>query len=83
MPEDVTSTNGVPVFQTYPMESFVLPEKFEAMLGICRTYPKQDTSTNFVSRVSFEDQHVSKAILGIETIRYGVMLYVFVRDFAI
>ncbi|XP_032673077.1 gamma-tubulin complex component 6 isoform X2 [Odontomachus brunneus] len=71
LPEDVTCTNGVPMFQTYPMESLVLPEKFEAMLGICRTYPKQNASANFVSRISFEDQHVSKAILGIETIRYN------------
>ncbi|EFN83778.1 gamma-tubulin complex component 6 isoform X2 [Harpegnathos saltator] len=71
LPEDVTCTNGVPMFQTYPMESFVLPEKFEAVLGICETYPKQDTSASFVSRVSFEDQHISKAIVGIETIRYN------------
>jgi len=68
LPEDVTSTN-VPMFQTYPMESFILPEKFEAMLGIRRTCTRQDTATNFVSRVSFEDECVSKAILGIQ-IRY-------------
>ncbi|XP_024874610.1 gamma-tubulin complex component 6 [Temnothorax curvispinosus] len=71
LPEDVISTNGVPMFQTYPMESFILPEKFEAMLGIRRTCTRQDTATNFVSRVSFEDQCVSKSILGIQTIRYN------------
>ncbi|KYN13049.1 Gamma-tubulin complex component 6 [Trachymyrmex cornetzi] len=69
LPEDATSTNGVPMFQTYPIESFILPEKFEAMLGIRRTCTRQDIATNFVSRVSFEDQCVSKAILGIQTIR--------------
>ncbi|KAG5328838.1 GCP6 protein, partial [Acromyrmex heyeri] len=71
LPEDVTSTNGVPMFQTYPMESFILPEKFEAMLGIRRTCTRQDTATNFVNRVSFEDECVSKAILGVQTIRYN------------
>ncbi|KYQ53301.1 Gamma-tubulin complex component 6 [Trachymyrmex zeteki] len=71
LPEDVTSMNGVPMFQTYPMESFILPEKFEAMLGIRRTCTRQETATNFVSRVSFEDQCISKAILGIQTIRYN------------
>ncbi|KYM86064.1 Gamma-tubulin complex component 6 [Atta colombica] len=70
LPEDITSTNGVPMFQTYPMESFILPEKFEAMLGIRRTCTRQDTVTNFISRVSFEDECVSKAILGIQ-IRYN------------
>ncbi|KYM96761.1 Gamma-tubulin complex component 6 [Cyphomyrmex costatus] len=69
LPENVTSTNGVPMFQTYPMESFILSEKFEAMLGIRRTYTRQDTATNFVSRESFEDQCVSKATLGIQMIR--------------
>jgi len=63
------------MFQTYPMESFFLPEKFEIMLGIRRTYTSQDKSTNFVNRVSFENQHVSKAILGIETVRYGNIIY--------
>lgn len=58
------------MFQTYPIESFILPEKFEAMLGIRRTCTRQDTTANFVSRVSFEDQCVSRAILGIQTIRY-------------
>ncbi|EGI61171.1 PREDICTED: gamma-tubulin complex component 6 [Acromyrmex echinatior] len=71
LPEDVTSTNGVPMFQTYPMESFILPEKFEAMLGIRRTCTRQDTATNFVNRVSFEDECASKAILGVQTIRYN------------
>lgn len=52
------------------MESFILPEKFEAMLGIRRTCTRQDTAANFVSRVSFESQCVSKTILGIQTIRY-------------
>lgn len=47
-----------------------MPEKFEAMLGIRRTCTRQDTTANFVSRMSFEDQCVSKAILGIQTIRY-------------
>jgi hypothetical protein len=63
------------MFQTYPIESFFLPEKFEIMLGIRRTYTSQDKSANFVNRVSFENQHVSKAILGIETIRYGDIIY--------
>lgn len=71
LPEDVASTNGVPMFQTYPMESFILPERFEAMLGIRRTCTGQNTSANFVSRVSFEDQCVSKTILGIQTVRYN------------
>ncbi|EZA61700.1 Gamma-tubulin complex component [Ooceraea biroi] len=71
LPEDVTPRSGVPMFQTYPMESFILPEKFEAMLGIRRRYASRDVSANFISRVSFENQHVSKAILGIETIRYN------------
>lgn len=71
LPEDIAPTNGVPMFQTYPMECFVLPEKFEAMLGVRRTYTSRDVSANFVSRVSFENQHVSKAIIGIETIRYN------------
>ncbi|XP_011642572.1 gamma-tubulin complex component 6 isoform X1 [Pogonomyrmex barbatus] len=71
LPEDIMCTNGVPMFQTYPMESFFLPNRFEAMLGIRRTCTRQDTSTNFVSRISFEDQYVSKSILGIQTIRYN------------
>ncbi|XP_014477340.1 PREDICTED: gamma-tubulin complex component 6 [Dinoponera quadriceps] len=72
LPEDVAPGNGVPIFPTYPMECFILPEKFEVMLGICRTSNlKQDMPTNFVSRerVSFEDRRVPEAILGIETIR--------------
>lgn len=61
------------MFQTYPIESFIVPEKFQVMLGIRTTYVKQDTSVNPVSRVSFEDsQCVSKDILGIETIRYDL-----------
>ncbi|XP_029672354.1 gamma-tubulin complex component 6 [Formica exsecta] len=73
LPEDITSTNGVPMFQTYPMESFILPEKFEAMLGIRKTStrPNKHELTNFVSRVSFENQHISKTVLGIGTIRYN------------
>ncbi|XP_012218364.1 gamma-tubulin complex component 6 [Linepithema humile] len=71
LPEDVAPTKGVPMFQTYPMESFTLPEKFEAMLGVRRIYTKQNTSPNFISRVPFKDQYVSRAILGIETIRYN------------
>lgn len=72
LPEDVTCTNGVPMFQTYPMESFILSEKFEAMLGIRKNSTRRDRHTvaNFVSRVSFENQHISK-IVGIETIRYN------------
>lgn len=74
LPEDVASANGVPMFQTYPVESFILPEKFEAMLGIRKTSPRRDRHTlvhNFVSRVSFEKQDISKTVLGIETIRYN------------
>ncbi|XP_072760196.1 uncharacterized protein Grip163 [Anoplolepis gracilipes] len=73
LPEDVTFTNGVPMFQTYPIESFILPEKFEAMLGIRKTSTREDRHTlaNFVSRVSFENQHISKTVLGFETIRYN------------
>ncbi|KAL6442001.1 hypothetical protein ACFW04_002385 [Cataglyphis niger] len=73
LPEDITSTNGVPMFQTYPMESFILPEKFEAMLGIRKTSTRQNrhTLTNFVSTASFENQHISKTVLGVETIRYN------------
>lgn len=53
------------------MESFILPEKFEAMLGIrkCSTKRDRHTVANFVSRISFENQHISKTV-GIETIRY-------------
>lgn len=61
------------MFQTYPIESFMLPEKFEAMLGVRQTgqtCTKQDTTANFVSRVSFENQRVSKSVLGIQMIRY-------------
>lgn len=83
LPEDITSINGVPMFQTYPIESLVLPEKFEAMLGICRAYPKQNASANFVSKMSFEDQHVSKAILGIETVRYDTVFLISVRNFSL
>ncbi|CAL1683093.1 unnamed protein product [Lasius platythorax] len=73
LPEDVTSTNGVPMFQTYPVESFILPEKFEAVLGIRKTSTRRDRHAlaNFVSRMSFEDQHISKTVVGIETIRYN------------
>ncbi|XP_029173958.1 gamma-tubulin complex component 6 [Nylanderia fulva] len=74
LPEDVTrSVNGVPMFQTYPLESFIMPEKFEGILGIRRTSARRDRCTlaNFVSRVSFEDQHISKTVVGIETIRYN------------
>ncbi|XP_011268739.2 gamma-tubulin complex component 6 [Camponotus floridanus] len=72
LPEDVTCTNGVPMFQTYPMESFILSEKFEAMLGIRKSSTRRDRHTvaNFVSRVSFENQQISKTV-GIETIRYN------------
>ncbi|XP_070163267.1 gamma-tubulin complex component 6 isoform X2 [Polyergus mexicanus] len=71
--EDIMFTNGVPMFQTYPIESFILPEKFEAMLGIRKISTRQNKHelTNFVSRVSSENQHISKTILGIETIRYN------------
>lgn len=72
LPEDVISANGVPMFQTYPIESFMLPEKFEAMLGVRQTgqtCTKQDTTANFVNRVSFENQRVSKSVLGIQMIR--------------
>lgn len=72
LPQDVP-TNGVPMFQTYPMESFILPEKFEAMLGISKTCNRQVTLTNFVSEASFKDQCVSKAILETETIRYDIL----------
>lgn len=75
LPEDVTaSTNGVPMFQTYPLESFIMPEKFEAMLDIRKTSTRRDRCTlaNFVNRVSFEDQQISKTVVGIETVRYGV-----------
>lgn len=63
------------MFQTYPMESFILPEKFEAMLGIRKTFtrPNKHELTNFVSRVSFENQHISKTVLGIGTIRYDAI----------
>lgn len=60
------------------MESFILPEKFEAMLGIRRTCTRQDTAVNFVSRIPFEDQCVSKAILGIQTIKYDHVLAILV-----
>lgn len=75
LPEDVTLTKGVPIFQTYPMESFNFPEKFEAMLGIRRSYTKKNTPPNFVSGIPFKDQYVSRAILGIETIRYMVIFF--------
>ncbi|XP_020292162.1 gamma-tubulin complex component 6 [Pseudomyrmex gracilis] len=71
LPQDVVPTNGVPMFQTYPTESFILPEKFEAMLGISKTCHRQVTLTNFASRTSFNDQCASKAILETETIRYN------------
>ncbi|XP_011881953.1 PREDICTED: gamma-tubulin complex component 6 [Vollenhovia emeryi] len=71
LPEDAASTNGVPTFQTYPVESFVLSDKFEAMLGVRRTCTRQDTATSFVSRASLENQCVSKAILGVQTVRYN------------
>ncbi|KAL0121317.1 hypothetical protein PUN28_006683 [Cardiocondyla obscurior] len=71
LPEDIMSTSGVPMFQTYPMESFILPDKFDMMLGIHRTCTRQDASSNFVSRVTFENQYVSKAVLGIQTIRFN------------
>ncbi|XP_036148295.1 gamma-tubulin complex component 6 isoform X2 [Monomorium pharaonis] len=71
LPEDVASANGVPMFQTYPMESFVFPGRFEAMLGIRQTCIRQDTMANFVSRVSFENQCVSKSVLGNQIIRYN------------
>lgn len=69
------------MFQTYPMESFILPEKFEAMLGIRKIYTKQNTSPNFVSRIPFKDQYVSRAILGIETVRYDNISCIFRRVF--
>ncbi|EFN74872.1 Gamma-tubulin complex component 6 [Camponotus floridanus] len=73
LPEDVTCTNGVPMFQTYPMESFILSEKFEAMLGIRKSSTRRDRHTvaNFVSRVSFENQQISKTV-GIETISHHI-----------
>lgn len=63
------------MFQTYPVESFILPEKFEAILGIRKTSTRRDRHAlaNFVSRMSFEDQHISKTVVGIETIRYDAI----------
>lgn len=60
------------------MESFILSEKFEAMLGIRKSSTRRDRHTvaNFVSRVSFENQHISKTV-GIETIRYDAIFLVY------
>lgn len=72
-------TNGVPMFQTYPMESFIMSEKFEIMLGICKSSTRQDIHTvaNFNSRVFFENQHISKTV-GIKTIRYNVIFSLYI-----
>lgn len=76
MPEDIPA-NNIPRFQIYPMESFLVPEHFEAMLGIHRTYNRQNISTNFVNIVSFENQYTST--VGIKPIKYDTISFIYVR----
>ncbi|XP_043524965.1 gamma-tubulin complex component 6 isoform X2 [Frieseomelitta varia] len=65
-PEIIYNNNNIPPFQMYPMECFILSEKFEATL---EKYPiKRTAPSNFINELSFLDDSIkSKAIVGIES----------------
>ncbi|XP_015591181.1 gamma-tubulin complex component 6 isoform X2 [Cephus cinctus] len=69
LPEICWDGKGVMPFQTYPIESFVLPEKFETVLGIKGSSIIQDCTAEPGSNLSFLGQFRSATMIETESTR--------------